>query len=80
MQTYSLYYFPLALQYRPDKANEISGLMIMAVSGGAIIPLIIGIINDLTGGSTGMYVLLICLLSLLASAIYLCKSKSLSKN
>lgn len=70
----------LALQYRPDKANEISGLMIMAVSGGAIIPLIIGIINDLTGGSTGMYVLLICLLSLLASAIYLCKSKSLSKN
>ena len=28
----------LALQYRPDKANEISGLMIMAVSGGAIIP------------------------------------------
>ena len=70
----------LALQYRPNKANEISGLMIMAVSGGAIIPLIIGIINDLTGGSTGMYVLLICLLSLLASAIYLCKSKSLSKN
>ena len=70
----------LALQYRPDKANEISGLMIMAVSGGAIIPLIIGIINDLTGGSTGMYVLLICLLSLLASAIYLCKSKSLPKN
>ena len=52
----------------------------MAVSGGAIIPLIIGIINDLTGGSTGMYVLLICLLSLLASAIYLCKSKSLPKN
>ena len=70
----------LALQYRPDKANEISGLMIMAVSGGAIIPLIIGIINDLTGGSTGMYVLLICLLSLLASAIYLCKFKSLPKN
>ena len=70
----------LALQYRPDKANEISGLMIMAVSGGAIIPLIIGIINDLTRGSTGMYVLLICLLSLLASAIYLCKSKSLPKN
>ncbi len=61
----------LALQYRPDKANEISGLMIMAVSGGAIIPLLIGIVNDLTGASAGMYVLLICLLFLFLSAVYL---------
>ena len=70
----------LALQYRPDKANEISGLMIMAVSGGAIVPLLIGIVNDLTGESAGMYVLLICLLSLLSSAIYLRRHKSMSKN
>ncbi|WP_455498429.1 MFS transporter [Coprobacter sp.] len=65
----------LALQHRPDKANEVSGLMIMAVSGGAIIPLLIGVVNDLTGGSTGMYILLICFLFLLSSAIYLRKSK-----
>lgn len=65
----------LALQHRPDKANEVSGLMIMAVSGGAIIPLLIGVVNDLTGKSAGMYVLLICFLLLLSSAVYLRKSR-----
>lgn len=32
--------FSLALQIKPDKSNEISGLLITGVSGGAIIPVL----------------------------------------
>ena len=38
--------FSQAIQSEPDKANEISALMIMGVAGGAIIPLFMGIIAD----------------------------------
>lgn len=38
--------FGAAIQKNPSKANEISGLMIMGVSGGAIIPLIMGFLTD----------------------------------
>lgn len=35
-----------ALQYKPDCANEVSSLMITGVSGGAIIPPIMGLVAD----------------------------------
>ena len=38
------------------RANEISGLMIMAVSGGAFIPPVAGKVADLAGITAGMYV------------------------
>ena len=34
--------FSITVDKYPDRSNEISGLMIMAVSGGAVIPLLIG--------------------------------------
>ena len=48
----------------PERANEISGLMMMAISGGAIIPFIVGLAMDawLPGG---IIVLVICAVYLL---------------
>ena len=53
--------YSLALKSRPDKENEISGLMIMGVSGGAVIPPLMGIACDATGSQSGsVAVILIC--------------------
>ncbi|NEW85089.1 MAG: sugar MFS transporter [Mariniphaga sp.] len=63
--------FAAALRRKPDRANEISGLLIMGVAGGAVIPLIMGITSDLVGQTGGMAVLLIALGYLLFSAFKL---------
>jgi fucose permease len=41
--------FSLTVEKYPLRANEISGLMIMAVSGGAVLPPLMGWISDMTG-------------------------------
>jgi MFS transporter, FHS family, L-fucose permease len=41
--------FSLTVEKYPLRANEISGLMIMAVSGGAVLPPLMGWISDITG-------------------------------
>lgn len=55
--------FSMAIQSRPDKANEISGLMITGVFGGAVIPFIMGLTSDAMGSQVGS-VLIIMLSSL----------------
>jgi len=60
--------FSFALQKHPDRANEISGLMIMGVAGGAVIPPIMGVVSDSIGQAGGLAVLLVCLAYLLFSA------------
>ena len=53
--------FSSALRYLPVKANEISGLMIMGISGGALIPLVMGAASDAMASQIGaLLVLLIC--------------------
>lgn len=52
--------FSLTVEKYPDRTNEISGLMIMAVSGGAAIPPLIGWITDISSVTAGMYVLVVC--------------------
>jgi fucose permease len=52
--------FSLSVERYPVRTNEISGLMIMAVSGGAVIPLLIGSITDNVGVTAGMFVLIAC--------------------
>ena len=39
--------FSIAVSKMPERANEISGLMMMAISGGAIIPFLVGFVMDL---------------------------------
>jgi len=62
--------FSLALQRKPERANEISGLMIMGVAGGAILPVIMGITSDAVKSQAGgLLVLLIALVYLLLCAL-----------
>jgi len=55
----------------PEGANEISGLMIMAVVGGAIITPIMGVVNNAMGISASFVVLLICDLNVFLSGLWL---------
>jgi len=57
--------FSMAIQQRPDKANEISGLMITGVFGGAVIPFIMGLTSDAVGSQAGSVIII------LLSALYL---------
>ncbi|MCP9611993.1 MFS transporter [Coprobacter tertius] len=65
----------LALQHRTERANEVSGLMIMAVSGGAVVPLLTGTLNDISGHSSGMYIFLACFILLSGAAIIIIRKK-----
>ncbi len=60
--------FSAALKKEPEHANEISGLLIMGVAGGAIIPLLMGIASDSFGQTGGMALLLPTLVYLLYNA------------
>ncbi|MHC1732459.1 MAG: sugar MFS transporter [Bacteroidales bacterium] len=52
--------FSLTVQKYPERSNEISGLMMMAISGGALIPPVMGLVSDSMGVVPGMGVLLLC--------------------
>ena len=54
--------FSYALQHKPERANEISALMIMGVSGGALITPLMGIVADGFGQVAGLSILLLCIL------------------
>ncbi len=62
--------FSITIEKIPNRANELSGLMISAISGGAIIPLIMGSIIDAFNLLAGFTVPLICLLYILITAIF----------
>lgn len=68
--------FSFALKARPDKANEISGFMITAVFGGAIIPPLMGVMTDLVGNQCGsLIVITSCMLYILFCAFF-CRKTS----
>jgi len=53
--------FSFALQRRPERSNEVSGLMIMGVAGGAVFPFLMGVASDTVGAQWGtIFVLLVC--------------------
>ena len=57
--------YSLTVEKYPFRSNEISGLMIMAVSGGAVLPLLMGWISDLTGNVTSAMMVLVAAISYL---------------
>ena len=67
--------FSIAVEKYPTRSNEISGLMMMAISGGAIIPLLIGMISDISSVAIGMSLLVACMIYLWIVSIY-CLKKS----
>lgn len=63
--------FSITVGKYPTRANEISGLMIMAVSGGAAIPPLMGWIQDSTGKATAtIFVLVACAVYLLVLSLF----------
>ena len=62
--------FSITIEKHPTRGNEISGLMMMAISGGAFIPLLIGWVSDISGVALGMSILIICMIYLLSVSIY----------
>lgn len=56
--------YSMALQARPDKVNQISGLMITAIAGGGVVSPIIGFAIGTVGVIGGVFVTLFCVLYL----------------
>lgn len=48
--------FSMTVDSMPDRSNEISGLMITAIIGGAILPVLFGVVADLLGLMAGFLV------------------------
>lgn len=67
--------FSYALQHRAELDNEISALMIMGVSGGALITPLMGLLADQFGQVAGMSLLLVGILYLLACSKLFIKNK-----
>jgi fucose permease len=62
--------FSITVEKYPTRSNEISGLMMMAISGGAVIPLLIGWVSDLSTVAVGMSILIVCMIYLLSVSLY----------
>lgn len=54
--------FSITIDAMPERTNELSGLLITAIIGGAFIPFIMGFVQDKTSLLVGFVVPLICLL------------------
>ncbi|MCL6101396.1 MAG: MFS transporter [Bacteroidetes bacterium] len=67
--------FSLALEKMPERANEISGLLIMAVSGGAVIPLVMGFVSTTFGPLVSISVIGACMLYILWVSFYVRKGQ-----
>jgi fucose permease len=58
--------FSQAMQLQPKRNNEVSGLMIMGISGGAIFPIFMGLASDAVGSQTGaISIIAVCILYLI---------------
>jgi MFS transporter, FHS family, L-fucose permease len=62
--------FSITVEKYPTRSNEISGLMMMAISGGAVIPLLIGWVSDISTVAYGMSILIVCMACLLSVSVY----------
>lgn len=68
--------FSAALKKEPQRANEVSGLLIMGVAGGAVLPPVMGVVADYSNQTGAMLVLLLALIYLLFSAFKMQSDRS----
>ena len=61
--------FSLTIEHMPEHSNELSGLMVSSIAGGAFIPPIMGLVADNTSISVAFTVPLLCILYLIVIAI-----------
>jgi MFS transporter, FHS family, L-fucose permease len=66
--------FSLALERLSERTNEVSGLLIMAVSGGAVIPLLMGFVSTIFGPLASISVIGACMLYILWISLYVQKN------
>jgi fucose permease len=52
--------FSITVEEKPECANELSGLMCMAISGGALVPLVMGKLVDMNFKATAFIVPALC--------------------
>lgn len=62
--------FSIAVEKMPDRSNEVSGLMIMAVSGGAFLPPVMGMISTSVGVKASFLVLILAMMYLVSAGVY----------
>lgn len=62
--------FSIAIDALPERNNEISGLMVTAIIGGAVVPLLMGIVGDAAGLIAGFLVPLCCIMLILVFSIF----------
>ena len=67
--------FTITVEKKPKYANEISGLIIFAICGGAIIPPIAGVLNDFLGVNASIYILIACILYVSWACFYITKKQ-----
>ena len=60
--------FAITVDAMPERSNEISGLMITAIIGGAIVPILFGVVADLFGLMAGFAVPGLCMVYILIIA------------
>lgn len=65
--------FSLGVEKHPNQGNEISGLVMMAISGGAVIPLPVGWVSDISNIASGMTILIVCMIYLWTVSVYYLK-------
>ena len=66
--------YSLALQHRSDRANDISGLMVTGICGGAVVPPLMGFAADATRSQNGSIIILLCAVAYLAAMVLYIKS------
>jgi len=67
--------FAIMVERMPERVNEISGLMIMALSGGAILPPLMGLVSTAWGAVMSLLVLVIGFMYILGTGIYVLVNK-----
>lgn len=67
--------FAITIEKMPDYANELSGLIILSVCGGAIVPPIMGIVSDTVGVTASIFVLVFCTLYIGYAVYYVIRNK-----
>ena len=66
--------FAISVEKMPVRANEISGLMVMAISGGAAIPPVMGLVSTYIGVAASFSVLVVVMLYILFAGVYSLKN------
>ena len=65
--------FAISLEKLPERGNEISGLMVMAISGGAVLPPIMGMVSTNWGAIASLLVIAAAFIYVLTASLFVLK-------